>query len=95
MYHPGVTDTDPWAAEKLNALISFPRRFVCYAKSLQLCLTLRDPWTVAHQAPLSTAFSRQELLECIAVPSSRGSSQHRDRTHVSYFSCIGRWALYL
>lgn len=29
MYHPGVTDTDPWAAEKLNALISFPRRFVC------------------------------------------------------------------
>ena len=27
------------------------------AKSHQLCLT---PWTVAHQAPLSMGFSRQE-----------------------------------
>ena len=30
------------------------------AKSLQSCLTLRDPWTVVHQAPLSMKFSRQE-----------------------------------
>ena len=30
------------------------------AKSLQLCPTLWDPWTVAHQAPLSKGFSRQE-----------------------------------
>ena len=26
----------------------------------QSCLTLCDPWTVAHQAPLSMEFSRQE-----------------------------------
>ena len=26
----------------------------------QLCLTLCNPWTVAHQAPLSMGFSRQE-----------------------------------
>ena len=26
----------------------------------QLCLTLATPWTVAHQAPLSMGFSRQE-----------------------------------
>ena len=26
----------------------------------ELCLTLCDPWTVAHQAPLSMGFSRQE-----------------------------------
>ena len=26
----------------------------------QLCPTLCDPWTVAHQAPLSMEFSRQE-----------------------------------
>ena len=26
----------------------------------QLCPTLCDPWTVAHQAPLSMGFSRQE-----------------------------------
>ena len=29
-------------------------------KSLQLCLALETPKTVAHQAPLSMAFSRQE-----------------------------------
>ena len=26
----------------------------------KLCLTLATPWTVAHQAPLSLGFSRQE-----------------------------------
>ena len=34
------------------------------------------------------------ILEWIAVPSSRGSSQPRDRTQVSYISCIGRQVLY-
>ena len=33
-------------------------------------------------------------LEWVAVRSSRGSSWHRDRTQVSYVSCIGRWVLY-
>ena len=31
-----------------------------HAKSLQSCLTLCDPWTAAHQASLSTGFSRQK-----------------------------------
>ena len=34
------------------------------------------------------------ILEWIAMPSSRGSSQPRDRIHVSYVSSIGRWVLY-
>ena len=34
------------------------------------------------------------ILEWIMMPSSRGSSWPRDRTHVSCISCIGRWALY-
>ena len=35
------------------------------------------------------------MLEWVAVPSSRGSSQRReDQTHVSYVSCIGRQVLY-
>ena len=33
-------------------------------------------------------------LEWVAMPSSRGSSRPRDRTWVSYVSCIGRWVLY-
>ena len=35
-------------SEKLKVLVT------------QLCLTLCDPWTVAHQTPLSMEFSRQE-----------------------------------
>ena len=34
------------------------------------------------------------ILEWVAMPSSRGSSWPRDRTHVSYVSCIGRCILY-
>ena len=34
------------------------------------------------------------ILEWVAMPSSRGSSQPKDQTHISYSSCIGRWVLY-
>ena len=42
------------------------------------------PWTVAHQAPLSVEFSRPRILEWGAISFSRGSSQPRDQTYVSY-----------
>ena len=35
---------------------------------VQLCVTL---WTVAHQAPLSTEFSRQEYWSGLPLPSPR------------------------
>ena len=132
----------------------------------QSCLILSDPWTAAHQTPLSMGFSRQEywsgmplpsplpsptskfpclgvgvneglknfgqrcltpfffystanipwlwaegnplhlilllgpwvlqarILEWVAMPSSRGSSQPRNQSCVSYVSCTGRQALY-
>ena len=41
------------------------------------------PWTVAHQAPLSMGILQARILEWVAMPSSRGSSQPRDRTQVS------------
>ena len=34
------------------------------------------------------------LLEWVAMSSSRGSSQPRDQTHISYVSCMGRQLLY-
>ena len=34
------------------------------------------------------------ILEWVAMTSSRGSSWPRDRTHVSYIFCTGRWVLY-
>ena len=39
-----------------------------HAKSLQSCLTLCDPWTVALQAPLSMGFSRQEYWSGLPCP---------------------------
>ena len=35
----------------------------------QSCLTLRDPWTVACQAPLPMGFSRQEYWSGVPLPS--------------------------
>ena len=34
------------------------------------------------------------VAEWVIMPSSRGSSRPKDRTHSSYVSCIGRWVLY-
>ena len=49
------------------------------------------PWTIAHQAPLSMGFSRQEYWSGFAISSSRGSSWPRDQSYIFY---IGRWVLY-
>ena len=54
---------------------------------IQLFVT---PWTVALQAGDSQA----RILEWVAMPSSRGSSQPRYQTQISYVSCIGRQLLY-
>ena len=37
----------------------------------QLCPTLVTPWTVAHQAPPSMGFSRQEYWSGVPLPSPR------------------------
>ena len=39
------------------------------AKPLQSCLTLGNPWIVAHWAPLSLGFSRQEYWSGLPFPS--------------------------
>ena len=44
------------------------------------------PWTVAHQALLSMGILRVRILEWVAIPSSRESSQSRDRTQVSHIA---------
>ena len=42
---------------------------VCvHAKSLQLCLTLCNLWTVAHKSPQSMGFSRQEYCSGLPCP---------------------------
>ena len=53
---------------------------------VQLFVTL---WTVACQVPVFIHFPGKNT-GWVAVPSSRGSSQPRDQTCVSYIFCIGR-----
>ena len=47
-------------------------------------------WTAAHHAPLSIKFFRQDILEWVAISSSKGSSWPRDQACISCFSSTGR-----
>ena len=64
------------------------------AKSLQSCLTLCDPMDWSQPGSSAHGTSQARILEWVAMPSSGGSSRPRDRTCVSYVSCIDRQVLY-
>ena len=66
---------------------------VC-AKSLQSCPILCDPMDCRLLGSSAHEILQARILEWVAMPSSKGSSQPRDRTHVSYISCICGWVLY-
>ena len=67
----------------------------CAACSVtQSCLTLRDPKDCSLLVSSVHEISQARTLEWVAISFSRGSPWPRDRTHVSYVSCIGRWILY-
>ena len=87
---------DKMHTKKSPHLLYFMKVKVLFAQS---CLTLWDPMTVAHQAPLSMGILHARILEWVAMPSSRGSSQPRDRG-LPHYSCIlyllsSREALYI
>ena len=42
---------------------------IVYVVVIQLCLTLCDPWTVAHQAPVSMELFRQDCWSGLPFPS--------------------------
>ena len=64
------------------------------AKSLQLCPTLCNPMDCSLSGSSLYGILQARILEWAATPSSRGSSRPRDRTCVTYVSCIGRRVLY-
>ena len=63
------------------------------ATLLQLCLTLCDPMNCSPPGFSIHGILQARVLKRFAMASSRGSSQLRDRTLISYVSCIGRLAL--
>ena len=58
------------------------------AKFLQLCLTLFDPINCSLPGSSVHQILQSRILEWVATPSSRGPSRPRDRTPISYVSCI-------
>ena len=65
-------------------------RAYMHAQSLQSRLTLCD---CMDDSPPGSSFHgilQARILEWVAMPSSRGSSRPRDRTHISYASCTDR-----
>ena len=69
--------------------------FTCVCVCVCVCVScsvvsdsLWPPWTIAHQASLSTGILQARILP---IPFSRGLAWPRDQTQVS---CIARWILY-
>ena len=54
----------------------------------KLCLTLCDPMDCSPPGSSVHGNFQARILEWVAISSSRGSSQPRDRTHISCVSCI-------
>ena len=75
---------------------SFSCEFVTcvHAKWLQFCLTLCN--FMNYSPPVSSIHGifQSRIVEWVATPSSRRSSQCRDRTRIPYISCIGSQVLY-
>ena len=65
-----------------------------HAKLLQSCLTLCDPVDCSLPDFSVHGILQARVLEWVTMPSSRGPSQPRDQTRISYVSCTGRKVLY-
>ena len=65
-----------------------------HVKSLQSYPTLCDLMDCSPPGSSVHRILQARILEWIAMPSSRVSSQPKDGTRISYISCIGRRVLY-
>ena len=85
----GIMRVNNWHIDKhytaRKPMLLFPFRIVLN-KLHRSCSVVSDSttlWTIACQVPLFMEFSRQRIMESVAISSSRGSSRPRDQTHVS------------
>ena len=59
-----------------------------YAQLLQVCLTLCNTIDCSPPGSSVHGISQAKILEWVVTPSSRGSTQLRERIHVSCISCL-------
>ena len=74
--------------------VSLHRHACMCAKSLQVCPALCDSIDCSPPGSSDHGILHTRLPEWVAMPSSRGSSQHRDQTLISSVSRRGRQVLY-
>ena len=80
-----------WRKHKLKSRLPGE---ISITSDMQICSHVwlfETQWTIACQAPLSMGILQERILEWVAFPFSRGSSQPRDQSHIC---CIGRRILY-
>ena len=82
-------------SDNLILLFGIFSPFIFRCVRAQACLTLCDSMDCSPTSSSVHGTFQARILEWVAMPSSRGSSQPRDWTHISCVSCIGRWILYL
>ena len=73
------------------SILFFPMYVLCLV--IQSCLTLCDPMECRPPGSSVYEILQARILELVAMPSSRGSSQPRDQTQVSciaggFFYCL-------
>ena len=82
-----------WVADLNNMQfhsISERSHLLSHFSRVQLC----DPMDCSPLGSSVHGILQVSVLEWVAMPSSRGSSQPRNQTHMFYVSYIGRWVLY-
>ena len=77
----------PWGHKDL--FMPLPISVCMRAQSLHSCLNLCDAMDCSPPSSAVPGILQATILEWIAMSSSRGSSQSRDRCHLSCISCTG------
>ena len=67
---------------------------VCVCTCAVNCADSCDPMDCSPPGSSVHRILQERILDWVAMPSSRGSFQTRDRMCVSYIPCIGRLVLY-
>ena len=87
----GPEPDSPWEA----VLTLFGYLSMCvHAMLLQWPLALCNPLDCSPPGSSVCGILQARMLEWVAMPSSKGPSQPRDQTCISYVSCVGRQVLY-
>ena len=90
----GCHATNLWLYLPLEFARLFPDSSIVCVPA-QSCSILSDPLNyTAHQGPSVHGIFPARALKWVTISFSRGSSQPKDQTHISWISCIGRRVLY-